>query len=143
MGGLKFAVLLCADDSDYVKKLYGGYYGVFVRMLKEEGESWDIFRVARGDFPADDQIGDYEGFVITGSCNDAHGNDLWISKLLTLLKKLDAMKKKVLGICFGHQVCLLTSSSCQFPLFFYLLLHIYLFLFCWSSLLGVVNAIFT
>ncbi|KAL8541760.1 hypothetical protein ACS0TY_002860 [Phlomoides rotata] len=104
MGGLKFAVLLCADDSDYVKKLYGGYYGVFVRMLKEEGESWDVFRVARGEFPAEDQIGDYEGFVITGSCNDAHGNDLWISKLLTLLKKLDAMKKKVLGICFGHQI---------------------------------------
>lgn len=104
MGGQKFAVLLCADDSDYVKKIYGGYYGVFVRMLKEEGEIWDVFRVSKGDFPADDQIGDYDGFVITGSCNDAHGNDLWISKLLILLNKLNAMEKKVLGICFGHQI---------------------------------------
>ncbi|PIN18658.1 putative glutamine synthetase [Handroanthus impetiginosus] len=104
MGGQKFAVLLCADDSEYVKKIYGGYYGVFVRMLKEEGETWDVFRVAKGEFPADDEIGEYEGFVITGSCNDAHGNDLWIRELLILLKKLDAMKKKVLGICFGHQI---------------------------------------
>ncbi|KAF2294230.1 hypothetical protein GH714_008425 [Hevea brasiliensis] len=33
MGGKKFAVLLCAEDSEYVKKKYGGYFGVFVRML--------------------------------------------------------------------------------------------------------------
>ncbi|GMJ03474.1 hypothetical protein like AT2G23970 [Hibiscus trionum] len=53
--GKRFAVLLCAEDSDYVKKRYGGYYGVFVDMLAEEGETWDVF-------------------------------------------------KKVLGICFGHQI---------------------------------------
>lgn len=123
MGGQKFAVLLCADDSDYVKKLHGGYYGVFVRMLKEEGEKWDVYKVANGDFPADDEIGEYDGFVITGSCNDAHGNDLWICKLLMLLKKLDAMKKKVLGICFGHQVCLLISSLFFFYFFFFSLLY--------------------
>ncbi|KAL6545833.1 hypothetical protein OROGR_009707 [Orobanche gracilis] len=104
MGGQKFAVLLCADDSDYLKKIYGGYFGVFVRILKEEGEEWDVFKVAKGEFPTDDEIGGYEGFVITGSCNDAHGNDLWICKLLILLRKLDAMEKKVLGICFGHQI---------------------------------------
>ncbi|KAI3448221.1 hypothetical protein Pfo_004886 [Paulownia fortunei] len=104
MEGRKFAVLLCAEESEYVKKMYGGYYGVFVRMLKEDGETWDVFKVARGEFPADDEIGEYEGFVITGSCNDAHGDDLWICRLVALLNKLDAMKKKVLGICFGHQI---------------------------------------
>ncbi|XP_076958841.1 gamma-glutamyl peptidase 5-like [Bidens hawaiensis] len=100
----RFAVLLCAEDSEYVKKRYGGYFGVFVRMLAEDGEVWDVFRVCTGQFPTDEQIGLYEGFVITGSCNDAHGNDAWICNLLVLLKKLDAMTKKVLGICFGHQI---------------------------------------
>ncbi|GLT98013.1 hypothetical protein SLE2022_155470 [Rubroshorea leprosula] len=100
----RFAVLLCAQDSDYVKRKYGGYLGVFVKMLGEEGEAWDVFRVASGEFPDDNEIGLYDGFVITGSCNDAHGNDVWICKLMELLKKLDSMEKKVLGICFGHQV---------------------------------------
>ncbi|KAK8558738.1 hypothetical protein V6N13_098376 [Hibiscus sabdariffa] len=100
----KFAVLLCAEDSDYVKKRYGGYYGVFVEMLAEEGETWDFFRVANGEFPDDDEIGGFDGFVITGSCSDAHGNDVWICRLVSLLKKLDSLKKKVLGICFGHQI---------------------------------------
>lgn len=107
MVGKKFAVLLCADDSEYVKKMYGGYFGVFVRMLAEEGETWDLYRVARGEFPVDDEIETYDGFVISGSSKDAHGNDVWICMLLNLLKKLDSMKKKVLGICFGHQVIFL------------------------------------
>lgn len=111
MGGKRFAVLLCASDSDYVKNKYGGYFGVFVRMLAEEGEIWDVYRVAAGEFPAADEIGLFDGFVITGSCSDAHGNDDWICKLLNLVKKLDSMKKKVLGICFGHQVIFFPSFA--------------------------------
>ncbi|KAL4024297.1 hypothetical protein IC575_018082 [Cucumis melo] len=104
MGMKRFALLLCADDSEYVKMKYGGYFGVFVRMLGEEGEAWDRFRVAAGEFPADDQIADYDGFVISGSCNDAHGDDPWICRLIALLQRLASLNKRILGICFGHQI---------------------------------------
>ncbi|XP_071933721.1 putative glutamine amidotransferase YLR126C [Coffea arabica] len=104
MGGKKFGVLLCADDSENVKKIYGEHFGAFVRMLGEEGETWKVFRVANGEFPDDEEIKEFDGFVITGSFSDAHGTDVWICRLLNLLKQLDSMKKKVLGICFGHQV---------------------------------------
>ncbi|KAJ6904435.1 gamma-glutamyl peptidase 5-like [Populus alba x Populus x berolinensis] len=105
MGGKRFAVLLCAEDSEYVVKMYGGYFGVFVRMLAEEGETWDVYRVASGEFPEDDEIDTFDGFVITGICNDAHGNDVWICKLLSLLKKLDSKKKKILDTmpCSGGE----------------------------------------
>ncbi|EXC33000.1 hypothetical protein L484_014780 [Morus notabilis] len=99
----KFGVLLCADDTEYVKKVYGGYFGVFTRMLEEEGETWELFRVTSGEFPDDDELETYDGFVVTGSRKDAHGTDAWICRLLAFLKKLDSLKKKVLGICFGHQ----------------------------------------
>ncbi|OIV94567.1 hypothetical protein TanjilG_25629 [Lupinus angustifolius] len=104
MGGKRFGVLLCAEDSEYVKKKYGGYFGVFMRMLAEEGETWDMYKVASGEFPKDDELGLYDGFVITGSCTDAYGNDKWVHDLLTLLNKLYIMNKKTLGICFGHQI---------------------------------------
>ncbi|XP_054777705.1 gamma-glutamyl peptidase 5-like [Prosopis cineraria] len=100
----RYAVLMCAEESEYVRKRYGGYYGVFVKMLAEEGERWDVYRVARGEYPRDEEVKLYDGFVITGSCNDAHGNDAWVRELLTFLKKLDSMRKKVLGVCFGHQI---------------------------------------
>ncbi|KAG9156297.1 hypothetical protein Leryth_009178, partial [Lithospermum erythrorhizon] len=103
--GKKYGVLLCAEDSEYVKKMYGGYFGVFIDMLAEEGETWKVFQVAKGEFPKDDdEIVEFDGFVITGSCSDAHGSDLWISKLVSLINKLDSLNKKILGICFGHQI---------------------------------------
>ncbi|KAL5988433.1 hypothetical protein ACLOJK_036197 [Asimina triloba] len=100
----RFAVLLCAEDSEFVKKRYGGYFGVFVSMLGEEGERWDCYRVCQGEFPKDGEMESYDGFVLTGSPNDAHSNVGWICRLMSLLKRLDSMHKKVLGICFGHQI---------------------------------------
>ncbi|KAL2936738.1 Gamma-glutamyl peptidase 5 [Bienertia sinuspersici] len=103
--GKRFAVLLCAEDEpEYVKKKYGGYFRVFVNLLREEGENWDVYKVARNEFPKNEELEMYDGFVITGSCSDAHSNDVWICKLLNLLYVLDSLKKKVLGICFGHQI---------------------------------------
>lgn len=122
MGGKRYGVLLCAEDSEYVKTKYGGYFGVFVEMLAEEGETWDMFRVVAGQFPDDKEIELYDGFVITGSCNDAHGNDVWICKLLNLINKLNSMKKKLLGICFGHQVIYFKINNIKQTFFLVLVL---------------------
>lgn len=105
MGIRRFAVLLCAEDSEHMSTKYGGYFGIFKEMLAGPGEEWHVFSAVRGELPRDEaEIGLYDGFVLTGSCSDAHGNDPWILDLLGFLRKLDSMKKKVLGICFGHQV---------------------------------------
>jgi glucosinolate gamma-glutamyl hydrolase len=100
-----YGVLLCAEDSEFVKKAYGGYFEVFTGLLAEEEEEWCLYRAVRGELPTGDEIDRFDGFVVTGSCSDAHGNDAWIVDLVDLLKNLIAKEKKVLGICFGHQVC--------------------------------------
>ncbi|KAF6156404.1 hypothetical protein GIB67_031525 [Kingdonia uniflora] len=100
----RYALLLACRDSEYVKKIYDGYFNVFVDTFGEEGETWDLFRVVEGKFPDMDELSMYVGFIISGSPFDAFGNESWILDLCSLLKKLDFMKKKVLGICFGHQV---------------------------------------
>ncbi|KAI4335507.1 hypothetical protein L6164_014146 [Bauhinia variegata] len=103
-GERRYGLLQAAKDSDYVKKGYGGYFNVYVEAFGEEGERWDLFRVYDGEFPDFNDLHKYDGFVISGSASDAFGNDYWILKLFFLLQTLDAMQKKVLGICFGHQV---------------------------------------
>ncbi|KAL3642995.1 hypothetical protein CASFOL_013810 [Castilleja foliolosa] len=103
-GPKRYALLLAAKDSDYVKKIYGGYYNVFVNALGDEGEKWDLFRVVDGEFPETNELSSYEGFVISGSPSDAYGNESWVLQLCFLLQTLFAMHKKILGICFGCQV---------------------------------------
>ncbi|XP_062223913.1 gamma-glutamyl peptidase 3-like [Phragmites australis] len=103
-GGRRYALLLALRDSEYARKLYGGYYNVFVAALGGEGERWDSFRVVDGEFPAPEDLARYDGFVVSGSPHDAHGDDAWIRRLCALIRTVHAMKKRVLGICFGHQV---------------------------------------
>ncbi|KAK4783068.1 hypothetical protein SAY86_007442 [Trapa natans] len=71
---------------------------------KLTGERWDLFRVVDGEFPEMAKLDKYHGFVVSGSPYDAYGDDYWILKLCSLLRILYAMEKKVLGVCFGHQV---------------------------------------
>lgn len=103
-GRKRFALLLCAEDSEYVKKVYGGYFEVYVELLGNEGERWDLYRAALGGLPAEEDLDAYDGFVITGSCSDAHGDDVWIQQLIKLIKIIDSKRKKILGFCFGHQI---------------------------------------
>ncbi|CAN8229922.1 unnamed protein product [Cochlearia groenlandica] len=100
----RYALLLATPDSEFVIKTYGGYHNVFVSTFGDEGELWDSFRVVDGEFPDEKDLEKYDGFVISGSSHDAFENHDWILKLCDLVKKLDVMKKKVLGICFGHQI---------------------------------------
>lgn len=102
--GKRFGVLLCTPDRHYVKKKYGGYFGLYKNFLSEAGETWDFFRVVDGQFPDMEDLYKYDGFVITGSRYDAFGSDVWILKLCLLLQTLKAMGIKLLGICFGHQI---------------------------------------
>ncbi|CAL4971026.1 unnamed protein product [Urochloa decumbens] len=107
-GGVRrYALLLALWDSEYAKKVYGGYYNVFVSAFGSNaasGERWDCFRVIAGEFPAAEDLASYDGFVVSGSPHDAYADEPWIRRLCALIRTLHAMEKRVLGICFGHQV---------------------------------------
>jgi len=100
----RFAVLTAGHAADYTTKTYGGYGPMFVKMLREPDEIWDEILVVEGQFPSEEELDKYEGFVITGSRHDAHGHEEWIQKLCSLLQKLHERRRKLLGVCFGHQV---------------------------------------
>ncbi|CAN6224509.1 unnamed protein product [Urochloa humidicola] len=102
----RYALLMAAHDSEYVLKRYGGYLIVFVSAFgaAAAGEAWDLYRAVDGELPAPADLGRYDGFVISGSPHDAYGDDPWILRLCHLGRDLHAARRRVLGICFGHQL---------------------------------------
>ncbi|MCO5578316.1 hypothetical protein L7F22_032157 [Adiantum nelumboides] len=104
VGSRPYAILLAGDATEYVRKVYGGLACLFEKMLSDPGETWHTYHVTDGKFPSDEDIYNYEGFVITGSRHDAHSSEPWVLQLCELIRKLHKQKMKLLGICFGHQV---------------------------------------
>uniref|UniRef100_A0A0D9ZBR4 Glutamine amidotransferase domain-containing protein n=1 Tax=Oryza glumipatula TaxID=40148 RepID=A0A0D9ZBR4_9ORYZ len=102
--GGSYAVLQCGEDSEYVRKAYGGYFEVFRALLAEDGERWRVYRAVRGELPGEEEAAGIDGFVISGSCSDAHADDPWIVALVDLIRRQHAAGKRILGVCFGHQV---------------------------------------
>lgn len=100
----KFAILLAGHASEYIRNTYGGVSSLFKHMLSDVGETWDTYHVVDGNFPSDDDLHKYEGFIVTGSFEDAHGSTPWVLHLCDVIQKAHRMKRKLLGICFGHQV---------------------------------------
>ena len=74
---------------DYLRKYFDP------KNLKE-------YMVAQGEFPAD--INECEGWIITGSPASCYDNEIWIHQLINFVQDCHKNTKKVLGICFGHQL---------------------------------------
>ena len=94
-----------AVRSEWVDE-FGEYPDMFVRLVSEANpeatfSTWDV---EEGVHPTEDDIADVDGFIITGSKSSAYDDKQWIRDLEGLIQKLHATHKKMVGICFGHQV---------------------------------------
>ena len=85
---------------------FGEYPDMFKRLLLEADSSvsFAIWDVEEGVHPTDGDIDAVDGFIITGSKSSAYDDKQWIRDLEALIQKLHARRKKMVGICFGHQI---------------------------------------
>ncbi len=85
-------------------------FGNYVKMLKDlltegsEGRKlkYQVYDVLHEIYPAD--IHECDGYIITGSRASVYDDVGWIRKLQCFIVQLHAAKKKLVGICFGHQL---------------------------------------
>lgn len=60
------------------------------------------YLVAQGEFPK--TVDECTGWIITGSPASAYDKQGWIKDLIVFTQQIHTQKKKLLGICFGHQL---------------------------------------
>ena len=85
---------------------FGEYPDMFKRLLLEADSSvsFAVWDVEEGVHPSHTDIDSVDGFIITGSKSSAYDDKQWIRDLEVLIQKLHARRKKMVGICFGHQI---------------------------------------
>lgn len=88
---------------DTIEKI-GDYDIIFHNFLKLYYPSVMIksYDVVNLEYP--ENIDEVDGYIITGSRYSVYDKFLWIDRLKVFIQKLNYHQKKMVGICFGHQI---------------------------------------
>lgn len=63
--------------------------------------SYKIYLAKKGQFPQ--TVDECDSYIVTGSTYSVYDDLGWIQQLLHFIQRCHQKKKKVLGLCFGHQ----------------------------------------
>ncbi len=101
---MKAAILKCDEVMEVFRPPFNDYSDMIQDMFAAVDDSieFDIFDCRAGHYP--DQPESYDFFITTGSRAGVYEDTPWIRQLIDFVKQLDRLQKKLIGICFGHQI---------------------------------------
>jgi len=67
-----------------------------------ETHTFQNYDIQKGEFPRD--LDECDGYVITGGKDSVYDDLVWIRELEIIVQRLHSARKKLVGICFGHQL---------------------------------------
>ena len=88
------------DPNTVQKKYFPMLKAFLAKHLKEHAIK--EYKVAQGEFPPN--VDACDAWIITGSPAACYDQEEWIIKLIEFTKNCHKVHKKLLGICFGHQL---------------------------------------
>jgi GMP synthase-like glutamine amidotransferase len=106
---------LCILDNDFLdpalEATYIGYGAMFERLLRAAGATgqFDIFNTLKGQYP--DSFEAYDAVLLTGSRADSFSQEPWVLELKQKVECLLQARKKLIGVCFGHQLIALCLGA--------------------------------
>ena len=108
---MKIAILQCDNVMERFQEDFGNYPLMITDLLNSVENNLEIgtFDVQKGEYPQN--INDWELFITTGSKASVNDNEEWIIDLIEFTKLLGITKKKLMGICFGHQIIALARGG--------------------------------
>jgi GMP synthase-like glutamine amidotransferase len=99
---MKIGILQCGHAPELPRRNHGDFDAMFARILAPHGVSFDTYDVVDGIFPDGPEAAD--AWLLTGSKHGAYENHAFIKTLEALIRDIHASPKRMVGICFGHQI---------------------------------------
>lgn len=101
---MKIGILEADRLSEALHKQYGSYGDMVENLLQpvDEKLSFSRYQVTESEYP--ENIDDCDAYLITGSKSSIYGDEVWIKELHDYVITLAGRRKKLIGICFGHQL---------------------------------------
>ena len=99
---MKIGILQTGHLPDELSATQGVLSDLFERMLGGHGFVFETWAVVDDQFP--ETVEDAHAWVITGSKHGAYEDLPWIRRLEDFIRAAYAHEKRIVGICFGHQV---------------------------------------
>ena len=106
---MKIGVLQADTVLEEFQADHGNYPAMFEHMLKLAGErvldsTIEVahYNIMKSQFPA--KLDECDAYIITGSKKSVYDDEPWIHEFRKFIVELNAAKKIVIGICFGHQL---------------------------------------
>lgn len=97
--------ILKADSVlDDLKLTHGDYSDMFTRILSTDAHPCEVnvYDVEHLEYPG--ELDACDGYLITGSKRSVYEDEPWIQQLGGFVQTLHEAQKKLVGICFGHQL---------------------------------------
>lgn len=101
---IRIGVLVAGEPPEELRGKYADY-GEMARALLATGEAeleFTSYAVRNDEFPASADA--HDAWLITGSRFSAYDDLPWIKRLAAFIRELDARRRPLIGICFGHQL---------------------------------------
>ena len=109
---LKIGILQTDSVLDQFQPEFGNYPKMFTDMLLEASQgAAEIINYDVEHFQYPDDIDECDAYVMTGSKKSVYDDEPWIHTLVKYVVKLHAAEKKLVGICFGHQLIALALGG--------------------------------
>jgi len=83
---------------------FGEYPDMFARRIHAIDDSIELvtYDVQQGIYPK--QLDEVDAYLITGSRSSVYDQEPWLDVLKIFVQRLHNAQKKLIGICFGHQL---------------------------------------
>lgn len=101
---MKIGILVTGATAQEVALNHGQHFAMFVDLFNhfDRPIEWVSYIVHEDEFPT--SANECDAWLITGSKHGAYDDLPWIATLEQLIRDIVVAKKRLVGICFGHQI---------------------------------------